>query len=572
MNPVNAQVRIKEPRGLDVCRTFEVVHSRRRSGARWLLMIGAIVLVCVVAGRDIRVGEFEYNVDEAQHAVTGLFVADAMRDLPLRHPVQYAYTYYAQYPAVAILHWPPLFYVFEAASFLLFGASVVSARLTVMAFLFVLLYQWFRLVEEWQDSYTAAISTAVLGFLPMMVVFEKTVMLEIPSLALSVAAIRHWIRYLDSGRRSSFYAFGLWLSASLLCKQTTVYVLVFCALTLLVTRKWERILNRSAVAVAGLVAILAGPVLGLMWLLQGHAMASDLGSHRMSGWERISFYVRTLPTSLSPALLAVALLGLLLSARWARRGQAAIMLCWIAAGYLTFTFFGQRETRFAIYWFPPLVFFAVGLLTQFFRAPRLRVAMRGAAAVLVVALAIPAWSQQRPYISGYKDVAARLINTYHAGIILFDGRVPGNFIFYMRALDPQRHFLVLRKSLYANNVRPGDESQEFLHRPEDVTELFRRDGVRFVAVSENAPLHFDSQRLLRAQLQSAQFQLLGRFPITTNERDWQGENLLLYENTQWTPPADSVLRIRMLTLPHDIVVPIEQFGLGNGAAAGRAGQ
>jgi hypothetical protein len=561
MNPLNASVKIKEPQDLEVCRNFELVHSRRRSGARWFLMAGAIALVCIVAGRDIRLGEFEYNVDEAQHAVTGLFVADAVRDLPLRHPVQYAYIYYAQYPAVAILHWPPLFYLFEAASFLLFGASVVSARLTVMAFLLVLLYQWFRLVEELQDSYTAAISTAVLGLLPMMVVFEKTVMLEIPSLALSVAAIRHWIRYLDSGRRSSLYAFGVWLTAALLCKQNCVYVLVFCVLTLLVTRKWERILNRSAVAVAALVAVLAGPVLGLMWFLQGHAMANDLGSHRMSGWERISFYLRTLPDSFS-----------LLSRRWSRQGQAAIMLCWIAAGYLTFTFFGQRETRFAIYWFPPLVFFAVGLLTQFFQAARLRLIMRGAAAALVLSLAMPAWSQQRPYISGYKDVAARLINTYHAGIVLFDGRVPGNFIFYMRALDPQRHFLVLRKSLYANNVRPGDQSQEFLHSPEDVAELFRRDGVRFVVVSENAPLHFDSQRLLRAQLQSDQFQPLGRFPIATNERDWQGENLLLYENKQWTPPADKVLRIRMLTLPHDIMVPIEQFGLGNGAAAGRAGQ
>jgi len=572
MNPVSAGAEIKQPQELKVHSNLEVVHSaRRRSGARWFLMAGAIALVCMVAGRDIRVGEFEYNVDEAQHAVTGLFVADAVRDLPLRHPMQYAYTYYAQYPAVAILHWPPLFYGFEAASFLLFGASVVAARLTVMGFLIFLLYQWFRLVEELQDSYAAAISTAVLGLLPMVVVFEKTVMLEIPSLALSVAAIRHWIRYLDSGRKNSFYVFGLWLSAALLCKQSCVYVFVFCVLTLVVTRKWERILNRSAVAVAALVAVLAGPVLGLMWLVQGHAMANDLGSHRMSGWERITYYVRTLPGSFSPALLAVAVLGLLLSRRWSKQGQVAIMLCWIAAGYLTFTFFGQREVRFAIYWFPPLVFFAVGLLTQFFQAARLRLVMRGAAAALVVALAIPAWSQERPYISGYKDVAARLINTYHAGIVLFDGRVPGNFVFYMRALDPQRHFLVLRKSLYANNVRPGDQSEEFLHSPEELAELFRRDGVRFVVVSENAPLHFDSQRLLRAQLQSDQFQLLGRFPIATNERDWQGENLLLYENKRWTPPADKVLRIRMLTLPHDIVVPIEQLGLGNGAAASRTG-
>src|ERR1700750_2862227 len=113
---------------------------RRNRWMRWLLLLGSIALVCTVAARDIRVGEFDYNVDEAQHAVTGLFVSDAFRDLPIRHPVPYAYRYYAQYPAVAILHWPPLFYIFEGLSFLLLGPSVVSARLSVLLFCVLLLY------------------------------------------------------------------------------------------------------------------------------------------------------------------------------------------------------------------------------------------------------------------------------------------------------------------------------------------------------------------------------------------------------------------------------------------------
>jgi len=536
--------------------------ARLVKAGRWFLLLGAIALVCLMAARDIHRGEFDYNVDEAQHAVTGLFMADAMHDLPIRHPVQYAYRYYAQYPAVAILHWPPLFYAFEGLSFRLFGASVVSARLTVIFFAVILLYQWFLLVEELQDSYTAGICTAVLGLLPSMLLFEKTIMLEIPSLALGVAVIRHWIRYLDEGRKGSLYAFGLWLVAALLCKQTSVYLLVFCLLTLLVTRKWDRIFRRDMLVVVGLVALLAGPFLVLMLFLQGNAIANDLGSHRMGGFERVTYYIRTLPAAFSPLLLALAVLGLLLAWRWNKRGQATMMVCWIVAGYVTFSFFGQREPRFAIYWFPPLVYFAVGLLTQFFQQSRLRMAMRGVAALLVAMLAIPAWSQQRPYISGYRDVASQLVNQYHSGIVLFDGRVPGNFVFYMRALDPKRHFVVLRKSLYADDIRPGQRSEELLHNREELADLFRRDGIRFVVVSESVPVRFGVQRILREQLQSDQFQLLGRFPISSNEPSWKGESLLLYENKQWVPPADKLLRIRMLTLPYDIVVPIEELGVG----------
>jgi Dolichyl-phosphate-mannose-protein mannosyltransferase len=535
---------------------------RPATAGRWLLLLAGIVLVCIIIARDIHTGEFDYNVDEAQHAVTGLFVADALHDLPIRHPVQYAYHYYAQYPAVAILHWPPLFYLFEGISFMLLGPTVVSARLTVIFFAVVLFYQWFLLVEELQDSYTAAVCAVVLGLLPTMLVFEKTIMLEIPSLALGVGAVRHWIQYLQEGRRRSLFAFGFWLVAALLCKQTSVYLLVFCLLTVLVTKRWDRIWRRDTFWVAALVTVLAGPFLVLMLLLQGNAVANDLSSHRMSGIERVTYYARTLPATFSPTLLALAVLGLLLARKWNTRGQATLMICWIAAGYLTFSFFGQRESRFAIYWFPPLVYFAVGVLTEFFQKPKLRWTMRGVAALLVAIIAVPAWSQQRPYISGYKDVASRLVDQYHAGIVLFDGRVPGNFVFYMRALDPKRHFVVLRKSLYADDIRAGQNSEELLHNREQVADVFRRDGIRFVVVSENAPLRFEAQRILREQLQSDQFQLLGRFPILSNEPSWKGESLLLYENKQWTPPADKLLRIRMLTLPYDIVVPIDDFDLG----------
>jgi hypothetical protein len=526
---------------------------------RWLLLVGAVALVCIIVGRHIRLGEFDFYVDEAQHAVTGLFVADALHDLPLRHPVQYAYAYYAQYPAVAILHWPPLFYLFEALSFIVFGATAASARLVVICFGVLLLYEWFLLVEELQDSYTAAICTAVLGLLPNVLLFEKTVMLEVPSLALGVATIRYWIRYLDDGSKRSLYVFGLWLSAALLCKQTSVYLLVFCGLTLLVSRKWEYLFRRDVLVVGGMVTVLAGSFLIPMLLVQGHAMANDLGSHQMSGWERISFYVRVLPGAFSPALFVLSILGLLLASRWNKRKYTLLMVCWIIAGYLTFTFFGQKESRFAIYWFPPLVYFAVGLLTQFFRIPKLKLAMRTVAGLLVIGMALSAWGRERPYISGYKDVASHLVKTYHAGIVLFDGRVPGNFVFYMRALDPKRHFLILRKSLYADDIRPGKNTEELLHGKQELLDLFRRDGIRFVVVLENTPLRFQAQLAQRQQLQSDQFRLLGRFPILSNEPAWQGENLLLYENKQWTPPTEKELRIRMLTLPHDIVVPFGQF-------------
>ena len=129
--------------------------------------------------------------------------------------------------------------------------------------------------------------------------------------------------------------------------------------------------------VAGLVGLLAGPFLVAMLFLQGRAVANDLGSHRMSGFERLTYFLRALPATFTPVLLALAIIGMLLAWSWNKRGQATVMACWIVAGYATFTFFGQKEPRFAIYWFPPLVYFAVGVITQFFQKPQLRMRNAG---------------------------------------------------------------------------------------------------------------------------------------------------------------------------------------------------
>jgi hypothetical protein len=556
--PVQIPPSIEEDAARDA---LHLVSSTKLAGRKYraLLLAGVMVLACGVITHGIHRGEFDYYVDEAQHAVTGLFVADAFHDRPFSSPVQYAYCYYGQYPAVAIVHWPPFFYIFEGLGFLILGPTVVAARVTVLLFALLLCYQWFRLLEELADPITAAVGTAMLALLPTVLLFEKTVMLEIPSLALAVAAIRSWILYLESGRRRFIYGFALWISAALLCKQTNVYVLLFCVLSLAATRRWERLRKRDFFLAAGIAVLLVAPFYTLMLVVQGHAVAKDLASHEMLGWRRLTYYWTALPKTFTIPMLGLSVLGFLTSPRWARTRDILVMPSWVLAGYLTFTIFGQSESRFSIYWFPPLVYFAAGLLIKGFRTPSMRMAMRTLAVVMVAFMAVRAWGYERPYVAGYETAAARLVDTYRSGIVLFDGRIPGNFVFYMRALDPRRQFLILRKSLYVSDVRPDNNSEELLHNPEDLRSLFKSTGIRFVVVADNIPLDFPSQVMLRDYLHEDQFRLLGSFPIQSNQSSWQGKSLLLYENKDWAPPVDKFLRVRMLTLNHDIVVPLDRF-------------
>src|SRR5579864_989864 len=59
--------------------------------------------------------EWSGTEDEAAHYVTGLMVHDYIRDGLPASPLGYARRYYEHYPKVAIGHWPPVFYILQAA-------------------------------------------------------------------------------------------------------------------------------------------------------------------------------------------------------------------------------------------------------------------------------------------------------------------------------------------------------------------------------------------------------------------------------------------------------------------------
>jgi hypothetical protein len=529
------------------------------TGRSAVLLLCVLMVCTVIIVRGIKTGEFSYNVDEAQHAVTGLYAAGLLHDHPA-HPVDYTYKFYAQYPAVSVIHWPPLFYGFEGLSFLLLGANVVAARLTILAFALLGLTAWFELVRELQNEWTAALSTALLALVPGLLLFEKTVMLEVPCLSLCLAASYCWTKYLHYEKRASLIWFAGFATAALLTKQNSVYLCIFCLASAIALRGW-RLLVKPAVwwAVLG-IALIAGPYYFLVYRAHRQTAGILLTDSKISGIARFVFYGKHLPGELGWVLLALSLLGLVTGPRWDRRANTFLMLAWIGSCYLTFTLIGTKDVRLGLYWLPPFAYFAAGMLTRMFSWQPLRVLASGAAVVLLGSSLVAAWSYQRPYVSGYAAAAKGVTQIAPGGIILYDGNLPGNFIFFLSANDPGRHFLVLRKALHAYRIDQRYGSEELVHGREDLEDLLRRDGVRFVVVSDRMNLNFEVQRTLRQMLQSEQFKLRGSFPIFSTEPP-QGSNLLLYENKLWAPPTDKFLRIRMLTLDHDVVVPFDQFEL-----------
>src|SRR6202040_1600393 len=87
--------------------------------------------------------------DASRHALNGAFVLDFIHQLPWRHPIEFAYDYYPEWPAHKILCYPPLFYGVLSAVYAVLGVSEASALLTELAFLPLLAWGASSLSRHW---------------------------------------------------------------------------------------------------------------------------------------------------------------------------------------------------------------------------------------------------------------------------------------------------------------------------------------------------------------------------------------------------------------------------------------
>jgi hypothetical protein len=143
--------------------------------------------------------------DEPAHVVSGLMVHDyVVRLLRLAEPAfpagprAFAEAYYVHYPKVAIGHWPPLFYIVQAAWMFAFGrtkTALLLLMLTVVAATAILVRD---LARHFSGSEWAGLSAAAIFLLlpvtqqSLYAVMPDAVLALLAAAAIAVAAHPRW--------------------------------------------------------------------------------------------------------------------------------------------------------------------------------------------------------------------------------------------------------------------------------------------------------------------------------------------------------------------------------------------
>jgi hypothetical protein len=540
-------------------RGFECSGLRARE---WVLVCALLVLLCGSWLRGIGRGEVHLMADETRHALNGVFVLDLVRDHPWSWPLQYSFQYYGKYPAIAIGHWPPAFYGVEAAFYWVFGLAPWVSRLAVLPFAILAAVSWYRIVRCHAPPELAWSSTIIYACLPSIFLYQQATMLEIPTLALCLAAIYCWLRTLHTERPAWIYGTAFFSAWALLTKQTALFLGPLFLLHLVVERKW--LLLRSKHLYIALTAAGAAVVPWYLTALRLHptAMSQAIGDlrsvrHPHSFLTELNYYPASLPEELGIPLLILSVVGILLAlVSFRNRPAVRLMLIWIASCYLSLSFLADKSPRYIQPWLLPFVFFAVSGVWQLLS--RRRALAVTALAGIAAAFYVPSLTYERPYLQGCAEAAHFLAGQPDSDLLFYNGVLNGDFIYQVRKYDPDKRRMVLRERVVNGGAitralgRPADPPT-----PADIQEMLLALGVGY-AVVDTGGFSKESAQIARA-LQSDRFVLVKELTVRSNDYRVAGTKLLIYRPKLASLSPLRQVEVPMPSLPHSLRLSISEL-------------
>jgi hypothetical protein len=482
--------------------------------------VGVVLAFLLVAALHWRSDGLWFQGDAPRHAVNGLFWWDFLKTLP-RDPIEFAVRYYARYPVIAPVTYPPLFYVLEGLAFAVFGPSPYAARFVILLFAGIAGLYTMAWARRWIGP-AAGWAGAFLAFTPGMVLWSNTVMLNVPAAALGLASLYHFRRWLETARTQPLVLATLFVTAGLLTYYPSASVLSILAAWALFRVRHLRFDRRflwiAVLALIGLVPLAA--VLLLAPVHTSRHVPTIAFLARLTTW---TYYWTMLPDVVGWPALSLGMAGCaagLVIARW--RAEAGYAALWIAVLIASLSLLPARDPRYVLLAAPAFVIAAaIGLEALAPYLPTLRPLWQ--VAVLAAGLAGGVWSAARihvPQVSGFRELATYLQERTPADAVLYDGDHDGLFGFYVRALDPnfQQRLALADKLLYQYGPSTTFEwtEQSNVASIDDVVSFLRtRAGCRWVAI-ETGPRRRSAlgSRLLQQAVEGSHFELVRSFPVT----------------------------------------------------------
>jgi 4-amino-4-deoxy-L-arabinose transferase-like glycosyltransferase len=476
--------------------------------------------------------------DASRHALNGAFVLDFLQQLPWRHPIDFAYDYYRQWPALTILFYPPLFYGVLAAVYAALGVSEASALLTELAFLLLLAWGAFRLSRHWLDPPPALAVALLLMGAPELAFWGRQIMLDVPAYAFLVWAAEFLVRHLKSGQKWALFGAVICAVAAAYTKYNAIFFVVPIAISLAYAYGWRVFRQRAVLQAAALGGVLLLPLVGIFFAFGSYNLgqAAALPAAGASRWSiaELTYYARIMPSVISWPTLAFACLYVLVlpfaPALRLARADAVFLASWLLVGYAFYAMIAVKEPRHILFVTYPLALAAVLVIDRTLAKVNFRygVSLAFAAAILAVTLT----TGTIPVVAGMRQAAEEVAQLAPPETnVGFWGSRDGTFVYAMRAYSGRRDLGVVRLdkillSDVAVYVEHGFKENEI--SPDELTDTLYNLHVQYVVFQTRYHDDLASAKALEETLGSDKFSEVERIPMTANYGKGYMADLVIY--------------------------------------------
>jgi len=518
----------------------------------WLVLL----LVGLIISIGITRGEFFFFYDEMQHAMTGVFFRDLLIDHPWSNPVQYAYEYYAKYPALGLLYWPPLFHMVEGLFFLVFGISVLASRLTILAYALVGVFFWYKIAEREGPQPRALASALIFPLLPFVLQYERVTMLEIPCVAMCMVSLYFWQSFMREERARDLWWFAAFLVASLFTSQKAIFVAFFAVLHFLVERRWKLLKRWDVWAAAFLSVAIVVPwyLFSLNKLTLSYDRVSGQAFLHVTTSHHLFYYLEQILPQMGMLLGVLGMAGFVWTMLRERK-EHHFFLIWIVAGFLCFTPIHEKSIRHTMVWIPVLVYFALVMVENL--QPR-RSWVVPVFCVLAAYSVVKALNTNTQKASGIEPIAQYVLAQPDSDVIYYQGKLCIDFIFFVRKNDPDKRRLIAReKQVVASKVAAGKGIRQILVTPGEVIRMFQEWGIRY-AVVENRDV-IDGLGPVHVALQSDRFEVIRRYDMQSNVEAHKDLRITLYRFKGELKRSKAIVTQPMMTFRNDLKVDLNRL-------------
>ena len=278
--------------------------------------------------------------DEGAHYINGLLIYDYTADGFPGSPLSYALRYYAHYPRVTIGHWPPFFYLVQAAFYFLTGPSIHAAlflQAVVGAGTAATVGWVISRLGGWLPGLLAGVVTLAA---PEIFIGVQSVMLDVPIAFLSCLAMLAWARFLLDGTWPWSIAFGLSAVAAIMTKGNAIFLALIPPLSMALTGRLRLLWNWRFWLPVPIAALVTVP-----WYLVTYKITANGFAYRW-GWD----YIVMAATGYSRCCL----IKLALSVFCSRRSVSSVRsVIWRRAGDMRWEYrqsaWWPRGSRFRAY-------------------------------------------------------------------------------------------------------------------------------------------------------------------------------------------------------------------------------